>query len=961
MQRMVSRGGPLLFALAFLAGGCETTDGGSGGGGPQDAATAVADGAQDPGHDGAPGDAAPHADAAAPVDATPPDAGEVDAACPLRTWYRDQDDDSRGDPADSKQACAAPPGYVNNPNDTQPTCPTDDADECGVCHGSGPATWYADADGDGLGDPDETRRACQQPDGYVDNADDAEPRCQTNDTDECGVCGGPGPRTVYADRDGDGLGDPRESRPVCGMPPQGFVANSDDAEPGCATNDTDECGVCAGSGPRPFYADADDDGLGDPAVSMQGCDAPDGFVDNANDAEPRCQTNNTDECGVCAGAGPRTWYGDADGDGLGDPHTTRAACGQPQGFVANHDDAQPDCATNDTDVCGVCHGPGRHAYYVDLDGDGLGDPATRVFQCQRPGGGNFVDNGDDPEPACATNDTDECGVCAGTGPSTWYADTDGDGLGDPAVSRRACHRPNGYVANHDDPQPNCRTNDCMACMPGQVEDCAGVCGGAATLDRCNVCSGGSTGRAPSVADGDQDGIPDACDECPRGQSARLIVQWTDVPPYSAERGGPFTFQIVLFANGDFAYYYQAGHGAGQLPTVGYQGAAGADAVDLGYDANRRVAYFRADHGQRVLDATQPYAWTDIRYTGTPLRLDDDGTADVPLDFAYPFERAGYQSVTVSANGFLAFAGPLGSFTNDPLPDAQVGPMLAGLWMDLNPSAGGTVYFQKIAGGCEQDCAGQFGGVAALDGCGTCYGGSTGHGSDADVDCNGDCGGVAYADACGNCVGGNTGREPQDPATCPHEPDLLVDPDYLRQSLVLDHIDAEDQCLIEERCIGGTGLRKVLRFGTRIANVGSADLRLGAPGDNNLWEFSQCHQHWHYRHYAAYDLFDVAHQQLLPIGAKNGFAVIDIGVYDPQIATTGCRGYNGNDQGITAGCYDAYSSNLQCQWIDITGVPDGTYDVIVTTNPDHVIPELSYDNNSATVRVQIQGDNLQILP
>ena len=45
-------------------------------------------------------------------------------------------------------------------------------DECGVCDGPGPLTWYLDADDDGQGDPDNSVTECEQPTGYVaDNSD----------------------------------------------------------------------------------------------------------------------------------------------------------------------------------------------------------------------------------------------------------------------------------------------------------------------------------------------------------------------------------------------------------------------------------------------------------------------------------------------------------------------------------------------------------------------------------------------------------------------------------------------------------------------------------------------------------------------------------------------------------------------------------------------------------------------
>ena len=42
-----------------------------------------------------------------------------------------------------------------------------------------------------------------------------------------------------------------------------------------------------------------------------------------------CPDNYIDECGVCGGEGIRTWYVDNDGDGLGDPNTLVRTCEKP--------------------------------------------------------------------------------------------------------------------------------------------------------------------------------------------------------------------------------------------------------------------------------------------------------------------------------------------------------------------------------------------------------------------------------------------------------------------------------------------------------------------------------------------------------------------------------------------------------------------------------------------------------
>ncbi|MEM9648169.1 MAG: hypothetical protein AAF969_06795 [Bacteroidota bacterium] len=76
-----------------------------------------------------------------------------------------------------------------------------------------------------------------------------------------------------------------------------------------------------------WYADTDNDGLGNPASSMQACEQPEGYVSNSDDTD--------DTVAFCE---VQTWFEDLDGDGQGNPDVSQEACEQPDGFVANSDD-----------------------------------------------------------------------------------------------------------------------------------------------------------------------------------------------------------------------------------------------------------------------------------------------------------------------------------------------------------------------------------------------------------------------------------------------------------------------------------------------------------------------------------------------------------------------------------------------------------------------------------------------
>lgn len=94
-------------------------------------------------------------------------------------------------------------------------------------------------------------------------------------------------------------------------------------------------------------------------------------------------------------------------------------------------------------------------WYIDADSDGLGDPAKSILACEQPEG--YVSNADDDNDIC-TLAIDECGICGGTGASTWYEDSDEDNLGNPAVSVSQCTQPDGYVANSDDTDDTVNAN-----------------------------------------------------------------------------------------------------------------------------------------------------------------------------------------------------------------------------------------------------------------------------------------------------------------------------------------------------------------------------------------------------------------------------------------------------------------------------------------------------------------------
>jgi hypothetical protein len=494
-------------------------------------------------------------------------------------WFADTDGDGAGDPTQVLEACDQPAGYSLYPNDCDDTDAEVNGSAVEICDGidndcdgwvddddsdleGGDTLWFEDADEDGYGNPDSSTRSCFAPTGYVtddNDCDDTNPDIHPNATEVCdaddvdedcdGLSDDADPtvdwdttQTWWVDLDGDGFGHVSATIDACD-PVEGYSHNytdCDDSDPGVnpdAREVCDELGVdenCDGvtDAFRTWYADMDSDGYGDPAVTLDDCDQPTGYIANYSDCDDGdssvnpgatevCDADDVDE--DCDGlsddadssvTGTSTYYIDSDGDSYGDASAPVDVCDPTTSQVVNstdcddanalvHPGAVEVCDSSDTDD--DCDGLSDDAdpsvdagtyvtFYIDSDGDGYGDGSSTTQQCDVPSGysGNASDCNDGDatiSPAatevCDSADVDEdCDGLADDADSsvdtsthnTFYADTDADGYGDSSSTTGACDQPSGFALNGAD----CDDAD-SGVNPGATE----VCDSADLDEDCN--------------------------------------------------------------------------------------------------------------------------------------------------------------------------------------------------------------------------------------------------------------------------------------------------------------------------------------------------------------------------------------------------------------------------------------------------------------------------------------------
>jgi hypothetical protein len=184
-------------------------------------------------------------------------------------------------------------------------------------------------------------------------------------------------------------------------------------------------------------------------------------------------------------------------------------------------------------------------------------------------------------------------------------------------------------------------------------------------------------------------------------------------------------------------------------------------------------------------------------------------------------------------------------------------------------------------------------------------------------------------------------------------DLSIDQARLASSAeVVRQTFSADSCSLMEGCLGAAGQRRLLRFDLGTPNLGEGDLFLGDPEGSDHFEYSSCHEHYHFQGYARYSLLD-ANNVEVGNGEMQASCVQD---FEPWDAGAGPSKYHCGFQGISVGWSGIYEKDLPCQWVDITDIPAGAYTLVAEVNFEQILGESDYSNNVATIPFVIEPES-----
>ncbi|MCB9694779.1 MAG: putative metal-binding motif-containing protein [Alphaproteobacteria bacterium] len=388
---------------------------------------------------------------------------------------------------------------------------------------------YRDDDGDGHGTGNLQNRAGGCVSGWVATNDDCDDTnslrhpgqdetCDALDRDCDGdpIADAVDMQTWYYDSDGDGAtGLVQQS--ACAAPSASWETTADgdcddadasvypNAIEACNTVDDDCDGLFdEGLQVSTWYVDSDNDGYGNPAVSVDSCAAPAGYVGNGDDCDDNKRLIHPGRNEVCNGkdddcnnliddnaTNDSIFYLDGDDDGFApDGAAGLETCTPPPGYV----EALGDCDDGDSalnpDAPEICDGidnncdgaiddedvddlelpsPAPVQVYLDSDGDGAGTGALfgactlgagRVLvagdcddqDASRHPGAFELCNGEDEDCDSMVDESDSLDPNSvdPLGGSLFWPDVDGDLYGSGGPGELHCTAPSGYVAQSGD-------------------------------------------------------------------------------------------------------------------------------------------------------------------------------------------------------------------------------------------------------------------------------------------------------------------------------------------------------------------------------------------------------------------------------------------------------------------------------------------------------------------------------
>jgi hypothetical protein len=184
-------------------------------------------------------------------------------------------------------------------------------------------------------------------------------------------------------------------------------------------------------------------------------------------------------------------------------------------------------------------------------------------------------------------------------------------------------------------------------------------------------------------------------------------------------------------------------------------------------------------------------------------------------------------------------------------------------------------------------------------------------------------------------------------TNPDGPDLMPIQKRFQEHRFTYRYIPETSCTLIEKCVGGPGWRQLLMFPTGDVNVGAKPLNIGRVdyfhnqdgsllADHGVYEYSACHQHYHFSHYGSFSLGD----QSDGLNRKQAFCLQPTSrPWNNELSPLNHPYSNCIDQGVAVGWLDEYQMGLECQWLDVTDVTKNKDSRLAfTSNPDAMMCE-----------------------